>query len=159
MTEVAKSELDALADSINTNHRRALLSARESVIYAARCGSELLRAKEALQHGEWLPWLAAHCDVERNQAAKYMRLAREMPELLDPIWVPGDTFAGHQARHRFAFSRRRGEGRSAIPAGVGRDRLGAGDRTTEAPALGARSRTPRHPGRQASHHPKFLSWP
>ena len=52
-----------------------------AVQYAAKCGEKLIQAKAACAHGEWLPWLEGNCRVNRNQASKYMRLSKEMPEL------------------------------------------------------------------------------
>ena len=73
-----------LAAEINLLHEAAERHATQAVVYAARCGEKLCEAKEAIGHGEWLPWLDAHCRVKERQARKYMKLAREMPELLDP---------------------------------------------------------------------------
>jgi hypothetical protein len=76
--------LSALAAEINLLHDEAERQANLAVIYAARCGGQLLKAKAQVSHGQWLDWLAANCRVKDRQAAKYMRLARAMPELLDP---------------------------------------------------------------------------
>ncbi|MBM4199686.1 MAG: DUF3102 domain-containing protein [Gammaproteobacteria bacterium] len=93
-TELTPSSLGALAAEINLLHDEAERHATTAVVYAARCGDRLLKAKVQVVHGQWLDWLAAHCKVERSQAAKYMRLAREMPELLDPNGCPGIHLPG-----------------------------------------------------------------
>ena len=93
-TELTPSSLGALAAEINLLHDEAERHATTAVVYAARCGDRLLKAKAQVIHGQWLDWLAAHCKVERNQAAKYMRLAREMPELVDPNGCPGIHLPG-----------------------------------------------------------------
>jgi hypothetical protein len=76
-------QLATLAAEINTLHDSAQTAAMTAVQYAAKCGQKLIEAKEACQHGEWLPWLEANCRVARQQANKYMRLASEMPSLID----------------------------------------------------------------------------
>ena len=83
-TAVPRPELSSLAAEINLLHDEAERHATQAVVYAARCGDRLLKAKAQVGHGQWLDWLAANCRVKDRQAAKYMRLAREMPELLEP---------------------------------------------------------------------------
>ena len=73
-----------LAAEINLLHDEAERHATTAVVYAARCGDRLLKAKARVGHGQWLDWLSANCRVKERQARKYMRLAQEMPELLDP---------------------------------------------------------------------------
>ncbi len=53
------------------------------MIYAARCGAKLLEAKAGVAHGEWNAWVDANCRIKKTQVQKYMRLARDMPELAD----------------------------------------------------------------------------
>jgi hypothetical protein len=81
--------LDDLAAGINREHAAALehvnaavehqLSAlehqRSALEHAQRAGALLLQAKDALIHGEWLPWLAAHTHVSARTAQRYMRRA------------------------------------------------------------------------------------
>jgi len=86
--------LKSLALEINNYHRSALHHSEQAVVYAAHCGQKLLEAKAACQHGEWLQWLKVNCAVRKAQANKYMRLAREMPELIDSkkqssVFLPG----------------------------------------------------------------------
>ena len=80
----AESEIlpSQLAAEINLLHEAAEQHATQAVVYAARCGEKLCQAKAALGHGQWLPWLEGNCRVKKSQAAKYMSLAKEMPELL-----------------------------------------------------------------------------
>lgn len=72
-----------LATQINTAHRAAVSNAQKvfeysdkSMEYAAECGRLLLRAKEGVPHGEWLPWIEANLEFEERQAQKYMRVAK-----------------------------------------------------------------------------------
>jgi hypothetical protein len=82
-TGVAVCELDTIAERINEFADAAGKSCADAVVSAAKCGSELLKAKAAMKHGQWLPWLESNCRVKKVQATKYMRLAKEMPELLE----------------------------------------------------------------------------
>ena len=50
---------------------------RARVKAAWDAGRELLRAKEKLDHGEWLPWLEK-MGVARRTASSYMRIAAEV---------------------------------------------------------------------------------
>lgn len=75
--------MQTLAAEINILHEEAERHANMAVVYAARCGAKLLEVKSGLQHGEWLPWLEGNCHVAHRQAARYMKLATELPELLD----------------------------------------------------------------------------
>lgn len=40
-----------------------------------RSGTWLLKQKEAVPHGQWLPWLEKHCDFTRMTARNYMAVA------------------------------------------------------------------------------------
>ena len=71
----------SLAADINTEHAAAYGKAREALQHARRAGELLIEAKVGLSHGEWLPWLRAHCDFSERTAQGYMRLASRWPEL------------------------------------------------------------------------------
>jgi len=73
---------ESLVAEINLLHDEAERHAGMAVVYAARCGEKLIKAKAAVGHGQWIPWLEANCRVSRRQASRYMRLAKEMPELI-----------------------------------------------------------------------------
>lgn len=64
-----------LAVQINTEHERAFGKAREALEHARRAGELLLQAKAAVDHGQWLPWLAANVAFSERTAQGYMRLA------------------------------------------------------------------------------------
>lgn len=83
-----------LAAEINRLHEQAEQHANWAVVYAARCGEQLLKAKAAVEHGQWLNWLEAHCRVKKSQAAKYMKLAQAMPELLTSNFHPSGNLLG-----------------------------------------------------------------
>jgi chromosome segregation ATPase len=88
------ASLGSLAAEIDLLHDEAERHATTAVVYAARCGEKLLKAKAAIGHGQWLDWLAANCRVKERQARKYMTLANEMPELLEPNRHPGADLLG-----------------------------------------------------------------
>lgn len=52
-------------------------------MYAARCGAKLNEVKARLPHGQFVDWLQGSCKVTVRQSQKYMKLAVDMPELLD----------------------------------------------------------------------------
>jgi hypothetical protein len=65
-------------------------------------------AKAALPHGEFGKWLAGNCPmVERRQAQRYMKLANEMPQLLESN-ASSSTHLGIDASIVDRFKRNRG---------------------------------------------------
>lgn len=67
-------QIRAKIDEVETAHRTTLERAREA-------GELLIRAKELVKHGQWLPWLEANCRVSADMAGKWMKLSRQWPEL------------------------------------------------------------------------------
>lgn len=72
---IATASLADYAAVINDEHRAAYGCAQEAIEHARVAGEHLLKAKAALKHGEWLPWLAANVDVGERQARRYMAVA------------------------------------------------------------------------------------
>jgi len=71
--------LNALADlatRIRAEHEATAAAMKRGCEHAIRAGELLIEAKRLLEHGEWLPWLAEHCDVPERTARLYMRLAQ-----------------------------------------------------------------------------------
>lgn len=68
--------LNTTAVEINRLHHAAQRSAGEALQLAKQAGDLLLEVKEKLGHGEFLPWLAEHCEVGERQAQRYMRLSK-----------------------------------------------------------------------------------
>lgn len=65
------------AKAINREHRLAHESAESAVEHAIRCG-ELLRAKkDELDHGEFIPWIAAKCEFSERLARAYMQVSKQ----------------------------------------------------------------------------------
>ncbi len=48
---------------------------------AIRIGELLVEQKEALEHGDWIPWVEDNLPFERGQAARYMRVYENRKEL------------------------------------------------------------------------------
>src|SRR6516165_3688560 len=72
----------SLSAEINAAHTAACRAAGEALNHARRAGELLQQAKAAVNHGEWLPWLAANCPaISERTAQGYMRVAREWPAL------------------------------------------------------------------------------
>lgn len=55
-------------------------------------GEKLIQAKAVCAHGEWLPWLEKNCRVNQRQSQRYMKLASEMPQLIDSNWNRSSNF-------------------------------------------------------------------
>ena len=70
------ASLGELAAAINAEHQAAERTARTALDHARAAGDKLLLAKAQVEHGQWLPWLSAHCPaVAVRTAQAYMRLA------------------------------------------------------------------------------------
>jgi hypothetical protein len=74
-----------LAEQINAAYTEArglathaATHAREAVTRALACGTLLNQQKATLAHGDWQPWLAAHCPaISFPTARRYMKLAKQ----------------------------------------------------------------------------------
>ena len=75
------NSLADLAARIKAEHEATAIAMRRGVEHAMAAGDLLLEAKAQLKHGEWLPWLAAHCHIPERTARLYMRLALNRAEL------------------------------------------------------------------------------
>ena len=76
------ASLGELANAINAEHQAAERTARTALDHARAAGDKLLQAKAQVDHGQWLPWLAAHCPELADRTARaYMRLARNWAQL------------------------------------------------------------------------------
>lgn len=64
---------------INREHALALRHADKAIEHAKRAGELLIEVKNALPHGEYLPWLAENVTVSPRQAQRYMRAALGKP--------------------------------------------------------------------------------
>jgi Protein of unknown function (DUF3102) len=81
-TDITTSNsLAELAARINTEHLAASRALKQGAEHAMNAGDLLIEAKVKVPHGQWLPWLAKHCDISERTAQLYMRLARARPEI------------------------------------------------------------------------------
>ena len=78
----ADSELAIVAAGIVAAHEAAVAAGSSALAHARDAGELLTRAKAAVPHGAWLPWLAQHCpSIPERTAQAYMRIARLWPAL------------------------------------------------------------------------------
>lgn len=94
MDKLAKNDLAELANQINIEHANCMGAMRESLEYAVKAGELLIQVKALVPHGEWLPWLAANCEVPERTTQAYMRIARNWPELSKSATVADLTVRG-----------------------------------------------------------------
>jgi hypothetical protein len=84
MNDIAINKLTALAIKINGFNDQVEFHKDSAIVSAAKCGAELNEAKELVKYGELDNWLANNCSrLKRANAFNYMKLAKEMPILLD----------------------------------------------------------------------------
>lgn len=63
-------------ETIRALKKQTLNKAAETISEVLLQGADLLKVKRALEHGQWLPWLAAHCpEISARTAQDYMKLA------------------------------------------------------------------------------------
>ena len=79
--DVMTTTLTMLATAIADEHRQATEHATSAILHAMAAGDLLLKAKERLPHGAWLPWLADSCALSERTAQRYMALARHRATL------------------------------------------------------------------------------
>src|SRR5262249_6779044 len=83
-TIIPPDELSALAVIANKEHEATVSGLRCALEHALTAGAALVKAQDALRHGQWLPWLARHCpDISERSARNYMTLARARETVLD----------------------------------------------------------------------------
>lgn len=87
----AVHQLAAISLEIAAEHEKAQASATAAVAHAIRAGELLLRAKEQLPHGQWLPWLSANCSFSERTAQRYIRAAAPEPKSDNVSYLPGVT--------------------------------------------------------------------
>lgn len=78
MTSFEAAGLDETATRIGSLYRAAIVSARDSMDCFIACGRELIAAKAALPHGDWMLWLKARqsdLGFESSTARRLMALA------------------------------------------------------------------------------------
>jgi DUF3102 family protein len=74
--------LVGVAREIKEAHDAVATAMRESLRHARRAGELLSQVKDQLPHGEFGPWIDAHCGFGWRTANLYMRIAREWEKLV-----------------------------------------------------------------------------
>lgn len=69
-------DLTTLAATINVEHATAGQHLSKALEHARRAGDALLRAKDSLPHGRFIPWLKSHFQFSERTARNYMLVAR-----------------------------------------------------------------------------------
>lgn len=82
VADSSTQNLTTIAAAINEEHALAEQYASMAIHRARRAGELLNQAKAQVPHGQWLPWLAAHCPkISTRRAQEYMRVVREWPTI------------------------------------------------------------------------------
>ncbi len=79
-------------DEINHEHLLWLKGEINAIEHVIRCGQLLLRKKDELPRGEWLPWVAVNCSFSINTARNYMKIASNSERAMD---LPEDITSMH----------------------------------------------------------------
>jgi hypothetical protein len=72
-----------LAARIKAEHEATSSNLKRGLSHAIAAGQLLIKAKEQLKHGKWLPWLSECCQVPERTAQAYMRVAKSFGNLGD----------------------------------------------------------------------------
>jgi hypothetical protein len=75
-TPLCDVTFDQLAVEIKREHEAAGYRFRESLNHARAAGVRLLEVKSRLAHGEYMPWVKAHCGFSQSTANLYAKLAK-----------------------------------------------------------------------------------
>jgi hypothetical protein len=78
--DLAKSDLQHLAQKINAAHRRAEAAGWQALEHARTTGQLLLEAKAKLP-GEWERWVETHAEFSIRTAQYYIKVCEHWPEL------------------------------------------------------------------------------
>jgi hypothetical protein len=70
------SALEKLATRIRAEHAAVAGDLASATLHAKNAGAMLREAKKQVKHGEWMTWLAIHCDISDRSARAYMRVAK-----------------------------------------------------------------------------------
>ena len=72
-----------LVPQILAAHQEAVSTGKKSLEAAIKCGELLLKAKEAVKHGDWSDWLAKSTFVPEEDRARYLK--PNFLKLLEPL--------------------------------------------------------------------------
>ncbi|MDY7024120.1 MAG: RusA family crossover junction endodeoxyribonuclease [Cyanobacteriota bacterium] len=73
--------LDQLASRIHQEHQRCIQSPKTSLIHACNAGACLLKAQPSISPQAWEKWLRNRCNLTKQTAQLYMRMARQYPQV------------------------------------------------------------------------------
>src|ERR1700758_4398248 len=76
-----KQNLTSLAKRIKAEQAAIEASFRRGVEHAIIADELLIKAKDQLPHGKWLPWLQKHTGLIPRSAQYYMKLAKRRAEV------------------------------------------------------------------------------
>jgi hypothetical protein len=106
LTKPDGGPLDDLAGRINQAHQQAQQAASDAVQHAVQAGKLLAEAKAQVEHGQWLPWIAANF---KGSARTAMHLASKLNALPNaqrvarlPLRQVVDALAGNFPRPRLS---------------------------------------------------------
>ena len=71
---------ERLVQEITREHELAQAARDTAIEHAIRCGRLLLEQKARLEHGDFQPWIEAHCRFAYSTAARYMTAARRISQ-------------------------------------------------------------------------------
>jgi len=74
-------DLTRLTDQLMQAHRGAVQGGPRALQSARRAGELLMRIKDRLSYGSWLPWLRGKPEISMQAARAYMRIARHWPRV------------------------------------------------------------------------------
>jgi hypothetical protein len=102
-TTVDVGRLNTLAAKANREHSQAQMAARQAVKHAVEAGELLLKAKEAVGHGNFIKWIEENFEGTPRHATRYMRLAKAADQKrIDPDEVSSLTEAENMLRDQDA---------------------------------------------------------
>jgi len=81
---------DAISEIVAL-HAGIITSARTALDAAIRIGQLLTEQKDALKHGEWLPWIEANLPFDRRTATNYMAVY-DKREIVSHLDSPTDAY-------------------------------------------------------------------
>jgi ParB family chromosome partitioning protein len=90
-------DLKALARCLNDREHR---SREDTLKHAGEQGGDLIRAKAALPHGQWLKWLRENVEISQPQVSRYMQFSKLIAaNNLTPLeaWQEWQRIQGHEA--------------------------------------------------------------
>ena len=79
--KTTQASLSDIAKQIKAAHDDVVRLLHKTFTRAIEAGELLLEAKSLLDHGEWLPWVEANCEINIRTAQVYMRIAKHREEL------------------------------------------------------------------------------